>query len=72
MVKKLCKSEKAESWFKIMFSGLKSIVAGVPQGSVLGSPIFLVYKNGIAKHLLSLTRLFADDSLFFLFCSTYY
>ena len=62
MVKQLFKSKKAESWFKIMFSGLKSIFAG----EVLGPLLFLVYINDIAKHLLS-CRMFADDSsLFFL------
>ena len=41
--------------------------AGVPQGSGLGHLLFLIYFNDIAKSLLSLTRLFADDSS--LFCS---
>ena len=47
------------------FSGLKSIFAVVPHGTVLGSPLLLVYINDIAKHHLRLTRLFADDSSLF-------
>ena len=39
----------------------------MPQGSVLGLLLFLVYINVIAKKLLSLTGLLADDSS--LFCA---
>ena len=47
-------------------SSLLFVYAGVPQGSVLGPPLFLyVYVNDIAENLLSLVRLFADDSSLF-------
>ena len=61
------------NWFKsylgnrkhkvvIEASSLSPLRAGVPQGSVLGLLLFLIYVNDIADSLLSLTRLYADDS----------
>ena len=50
---------------KSCVSSTRSVNAGVPQGSVLGPLLFLIYVNDIADSLLSLTRLFADDSSLF-------
>ena len=57
-------NRKQKVTLKSCASTIKSILAGVPQGSILG-PLFLVYINDIAKQLLSRTRLLSDDSSLF-------
>ena len=47
-----CYSEKAR------------LVYGVPQGSILGPPIFLIYANDMAQSVNCNLYLYADDSCF--------
>jgi len=47
---------------KISCSRFEPVSAGVPQGTVLGSLMFHININDIVEKLISLSRLFADDT----------
>ena len=46
-------------------SDYSSIESGVPQGSVLGPLLFLVYINDLGRNIKSNIKLFADDAMLF-------
>ena len=46
-------------------SSWTNVHAGVPQGSVLGPFLFLIYINDLSDNLISNAKLFADDTSLF-------
>ena len=46
-------------------SGATPVKSGVPQGTVLGPLMFLVYINDINEAVTSSVRLFADDCVIY-------
>ena len=49
----------------VQTSELLLVRAGVPQGSILGPLIFLIYTNNLSIDIISTVKLFADDTSLF-------
>ena len=47
------------------YSSYKTVESGVPQGSVLGPLLFLIYINDLERDVKSNIKLFADDTMLF-------
>ena len=47
------------------YSEFANIESGVPQGSVLGPLLFLVYINDLEKDIKSNVKFFADDTMLY-------
>ena len=43
-------------------SSWKSVTSGVPQGSILGPTLFLIYVNDLPDQICSTAKMFADDT----------
>jgi len=60
---------------RVVISGTESdyinVISGVPQGTMLGPLMFLLYINDISKNIISSIRLFADDCVVYQLISNY-
>ena len=65
LIKDFLKNGKQRVVLSGQFSAWADVDAGVPQGSILGPLLFLIYINDLTNDLSSSAKLFADDTSLF-------
>ena len=58
-------AHRGHEWVNGFPAGCSTIESGVPQGSVLGPPLFLIYINDLERTIKSNVIFFADDTMLF-------
>ena len=66
LIKRFLKNRKQRVVLNGQTSSWTNVLAGVPQGSVLGPLFFLIYIKDLSDELSSNPKLFADDTSLFL------
>ena len=65
LLKDFLKNRKQRVFLNGQCSTWENVNAGVPQGSILGPLMFLIYINDLSNGLKSCPKLFADDTSLF-------
>ena len=65
LIKDFLKNRKQRVVLNGQFSSWADVDTGVPQGSILGPLLFLIYINDLTNDLSSSAKLFADDTSLF-------
>ena len=65
LLKNYLKNRKQRVVLNIQTSDWRKINSGLPQGSVLGPLLFLIYINDLPDGITSICKIFADDTSLF-------